>query len=71
MLKNVFVVTAQEVQAEAGDMLGRNLTPDELNRLGSRLRQYLLYDQHCGFANTIQERIALDFPAEYAKHVDT
>jgi hypothetical protein len=64
MPEYTFVVTAEEVQAEARDMLGRELTPDELTQLGARLRSYLLYDQHCGFSNTIQERIALDYDEE-------
>jgi len=70
MPKYAFVVTAEEVQIEARDMLGRDLTPDETTQLGARLRQYLLYDQHCGFSNTIQERIALDYAEEYQRRVD-
>lgn len=64
MPKYAFVVTANEIQEEARNMLGRRLTAQELKLIGARLRQYLLFDQHCGFHNTIQERIALDYRSE-------
>ena len=70
MPQYAFVVTAEEVQEEVRNMLGRELTSNELEQLGVRLRQYLLYDQHCGYSNTIQERIALDYEAEYHQYVD-
>ena len=70
MPENLFAVTAKEVQYEARHMLGRELSSDELKQLGARLRQYLLYDRHCGYSNTIQERIALDHEVEYHQHIE-